>query len=252
MNNYQYCAHWMSERLTGLAAAGSNNLRVLDYGCGAGQIVQLLRERNIDASGCDVFYEGGDSSPLVNRQWMDSGVIRRMDGGRIPFDDASFDYVVNNQVMEHVVDMEAVLAEIQRVLKPGGTVLSLFPDKGVWREGHCGVPFLHWFPKQSRLRIAYAAMVRIFGFGYNKDGKGVMQWSRFQCDWLDQWTHYRSLSSVHINYNKYFEQIGHIEEHWFRLRVGPNRPLAKWLPATLQRVITQRLGFLVIVANKAA
>lgn len=251
MNNYQYCAHWMSERATGRLLVGSENLRVLDYGCGAGQLVQLLRDRNIAASGCDVFYDGGDYSPTVNRQWMDSGVIRRMDGGHIPFDDATFDYVINNQVMEHVVDMEAVLAEIQRVLKPGGTVLSLFPDKGVWREGHCGVPFLHWFPKQSRPRIAYAALVRALGFGYNKDGKGVMQWSRFQCDWLDQWTHYRSLANVHSNYNKFFEKIRHIEEDWFRLRVGPDRPMAKWLPAPMQRVITKRLGFLVMVANKA-
>ena len=35
-------------------------------------------------------------------------------------------------------------SKIHRVLKPGGTLLSLSPDKSVWHEGHCGVPFLHW------------------------------------------------------------------------------------------------------------
>jgi len=59
-----------------------------------------------------------------------------MDGDRTPFVTGSFDLVINNQVLEHVTDLDVVVHEIARVLKPGGSCLSLFPDKGVWREGH--------------------------------------------------------------------------------------------------------------------
>jgi ubiquinone/menaquinone biosynthesis C-methylase UbiE len=248
MNNYQYCVHWMTEQMA--RTCESRPLRVLDYGCGAGQIVKLLRERQIDASGCDVFYEGGDNSVFIEKDALAQGVIRRMQGDKVPFDDASFDYVINNQVLEHVENIDVVLAEIQRVLKPGGTVLSLFPDKGVWREGHCGVPFLHWFPKQSQVRVWYTAAFRVFGFGYNKENKSLMHWSRFQCEWLDKWTHYRSRGDIHSSYQKYFANVGHIEDHWFRLRVGPSMPMATLLPAALQKFITQKLGFLVMVAQK--
>jgi ubiquinone/menaquinone biosynthesis C-methylase UbiE len=250
MNNYQYCAHWMSEQIANSKVG--NAPRVLDYGCGRGQIVELLRQRQIAASGCDVFYEDGEALPFVRADFLETGVIRKMNADRIPFEDASFDFVINNQVMEHVENMDLVLAEIQRVLKPGGTVLSLFPDKGVWREGHCGVPFVHWFPKHSQFRIWYTAVFRVLGFGYHKENKSSLQWSRYTCEWLDKWTHYRNRREIHSSYTKYFEKIGHIEEHWFRMRVGPSKPLANLLPASLQRVITQKLGFLVMVANKPA
>jgi SAM-dependent methyltransferase len=244
MDNYQYCVQWIAEQST------NGPVRVLDYGCGAGKTVDLLRQRHIDASGCDVFYEGGDKSKFVKDDFVANGVIRKMLGDQIPFDDASFDFVINNQVMEHVEHIDVALAEIRRVLKPGGTVLSLFPDKGVWREGHVGVPFVHWFPKHTKFRVWYAAAFRLLGMGYNKEGKSLMQWSHFICEWLDKWTHYRSRSAIHSSYAKHFEGLKHIEDHWLRLRAGRTMPWVKHLPAPVQRFITQKLGFLVMVANK--
>jgi len=49
-----------------------------------------------------------------------NSTIRRMKRGRIPFDDGTFDYVINKEVMEHVENLDEALAEIHRVLKPGG------------------------------------------------------------------------------------------------------------------------------------
>jgi SAM-dependent methyltransferase len=246
MNNYEFCAQWMTEHAPG------RDVRVLDYGCGAGQIVRALRQRDFDARGCDVFYEGGDYSPLIDKDVFAEGVIRRMDGNTIPFEDASFDFVINNQVLEHVEDIEVVLAEIRRVLRPGGVVLSLFPDKGVWREGHCGVPFIHWFPKQSQPRVWYTAAFRALGFGYHKSGKSVMQWSEHACDWLDKWTHYRTRRDIHASFGRHFESLAHIEDYWFGLRIGRDKLASRLLPASLQRVITRKLGFLVLVARKPA
>lgn len=246
MDNYQFCVEWAaSQRLAPQAS-------VLDYGCGAGQIVKALRSRGVDARGCDVFYEGGDYSAQVGTELLGDTIRRIGPDGRIPFDDESFDLVINNQVMEHVVDLERVLAEIHRVLKPGGRVLSLFPDRGVWREGHCGIPFLHWFPKGSRPRIYYAAGLCALGLGYHKQGKTPLQWSAAFCDWLDRWTWYRSNAEIDAAYGRNFSEFRHLEAAWLQQRLGERARVLAWLPEALRRMIVTKLGCRVFVVRKSA
>jgi SAM-dependent methyltransferase len=245
MKNYEFCAQWILDNKT------ENNIRVLDYGCGAGEIVKELRKRGVNAFGCDVFYEGGDSSKYIDPTHLGSS-IKRMEGEghTIPFDSASFDFVISNQVMEHVEDLDSVLAEIQRVLKHGGMVLSLFPDKGVWREGHCGVPFLHWFPKDTRIRVYYAAVCRTFGLGHHKGNESIVRWSQQFCEWLDKWTYYRTREEIRSTYDKYFVELQHIEDYWLQQRLGRRKILASWLPVFAQKLVVRKLGGLVFTARK--
>jgi SAM-dependent methyltransferase len=244
MNNYEFCAAWVLDQ------APRPDARVLDYGCGAGEIVKALRTHGVDAFGCDTFYEGGDYSSQVQSGLLDAGYVRKMHGDHIPFDDDSFDMIVNNQVMEHVEDIDRVLAELQRVLKPGGMLLSVFPDRGVWREGHCGIAFLHWFPKHSRPRIYYAALFRSIGFGYHKDGRGIIDWSRNFCTWLDDWTHYRTRREIDTAYGRYFHDIRYMEDYWLRRRLGAKERMVAWLPVPVQKTIVQKLGGTVMTASK--
>jgi SAM-dependent methyltransferase len=237
MDNYEFCVRWALERRG----------RVLDYGCGAGGVVRKMRERGIEGFGCDVFYAGNveRSSGLIAadiRPW-----VRRMENGLIPFADASFDAIVTNQVLEHVPDLDLSLREIARVLKPGGAVLALFPDKTVWREGHCGIPFLHWFPKGSNARVYYAAALRALGAGHNKaDFPGVMNWARSFCDWLDKWTYYRSPTDIRNVFARHFTRTEHIEHDWFVARV----PQSRILPPTLRRIAAQKMAGLVLVSER--
>jgi ubiquinone/menaquinone biosynthesis C-methylase UbiE len=177
-------------------------------------------------------------------------IIRRMEGDSIPFPDASIDLITCNQVMEHVPDLDVVLKEIQRVLKPGGQMLSLFPDRSVVREGHCGIPFLHWFPKRSRARVYYTAALRGLGLGYHKGGKSVMQWSRDICVWLDNWTYYRSLPEIRQKYLSVFESLQFVETEWLHKRLGEQHPIIKFAPNFLKTLIVRKLGFLAFVATK--
>jgi SAM-dependent methyltransferase len=244
MDNYEFCTRWIAEQDLG------EGVRVLDYGCGAGTIVRKLRDLNIDAYGCDVFYEGGDYSKLVDTALPDDAILR-MDENVIPFDDESFDFVISNQVLEHVEDLDHVLAEMARVLKPDGQVISLFPDRGVWREAHCGIPFLHWFPKYSQPRVYYAAAWRVLGFGLLKKDKTVMQWSRDFCEYIDRWTHYRTRREIDAAFNRRFSDLRHIEDEWLRRRLGRRKNLASWLPAAIQKTAATKLGCLVSVAHKS-
>jgi SAM-dependent methyltransferase len=241
MDNYQYCVDWA------LAQPIRRDTRILDYGCGAGHIVKALQARGVEAFGCDVFYEGGDSSKQVDL-WK--SIKRMAPNGPIPFDDGTFDYVINNQVMEHVPDLDKVLAEIHRVLKPGGKVLSLFPDKSVWREGHCGIPFLHWFPKGSRFRVYYAAAWRLIGFGYYKGDKTILGWSADFCDWLDKWTCYRSSKDVRSSYRKYFINENELEGDWLSKRLERLGSVSEWLPLGVRKLIVRKLGGRIFVVEK--
>lgn len=230
MDNYSYCAHWVRERGQGGRAA-----RVLDYGCGQGTLVKMLREQDVECYGCDAFVHVGKPPQdfLLNAAWFGS-VIRDMPEGRIPFADESFDVVVNNQVMEHVENMEVTLAELHRVVKPGGVVLSVFPHHATWREGHCGVAFLHWFPKRSRLRLYYATVCRALGFGYHKSKLGsVGSWAHNRCQYLDEQTFYRSLPEIHRLYAKYFDNLRHCEASYARQRFGARFPVLSVLPDAL-------------------
>ena len=241
--NYRFCSEFILDRSAGSTA------KVLDYGCGSGRIVSFLRNQKIDAYGCDVFSQGGDYSSQVDPALLSGNYVRRMNGDEIPFDNETFDFVVSNQVLEHVVDLDRVVSEMHRVLKPGGISVNLFPDKSVWREGHCHVMFLHWFPKQSRPRVYYAAACAALGGGVHKANKSPMQWSSDICDWLDRWTHYRPYRSIADSFNTRFQQIEHLEDYWLLKRVEGCGPVAM-LPASVRRLIVRKFSGLVLTATR--
>lgn len=239
-SNHSFCVEW--------AASQGRGLRVLDYGCGAGEIVSALLERNIDAFGCDVFYEGGDTSSEVARELFARGVVRRMDPQSIPFDDASFDVVISNTVFEHVKSLEATLAEVARVLKPGGKLLSLFPHREVWLEWHVGLPFVHRLPARS-WRLWYAVLLRSLGLGFFKAGKPVVAWSRDALDWVDSWTHYRPRAEIERTFRDRFVNVVRLEVEWLEHKLD-RAPLLARLPAWSKQSAVTTLAGLVFECQK--
>ena len=244
MDNYNFCAHF-----AGILAPDPEAV-ILDYGCGDGRIVSLLRAQDRRAFGCDVFYDGGSYRSAVAPELLAAGIIRDMPEGRIPHPDAAFDLVISNQVFEHVPDLDAVLDEIRRVLKPGGILLFLFPDRSVWREGHCGVPLLHRFGKGTGLRVFYAAAWRTLGFGFHKQNKGIFEWSRNFCDWLDQWTFYRPYGEIRRALDSRFVDLTHHESFWLSTRFGSRLALLKHAAPILQRALVRRWAGMVATCRK--
>jgi SAM-dependent methyltransferase len=171
-----------------------------------------------------------------------------MEGDRAPFSDATFDLVINNQVLEHVTDLDVAVREIARVLKPGGSCLSLFPDKSVWREGHCGIPFLHWFPKKTAPRIYYAVVLRLLGFGFHKGSRTPIQWARHNCQWLDDWCYYRSYGEIAATFSRHLSAPSHLEPGWIVARSSR----ARFVPAWARKFVANKMAGLVFVARRSA
>lgn len=242
-----------------LAFALRHGGRVLDYGCGAGRVVRNGRAQGLDIFGTDVFYGGSQSKAEAEASGLFGDMIRDMTDGRIPFADGTFDVVTNNQVMEHVEDLDATLREIHRVLKPGGTVLSVFPSKDVWREGHIGIPFAHWFARGSRLRFLYTWALRAAGLGtWKEQAPTPKQWAVDKLDWIDRWTRYRSRREIFDTYDRYFRSELR-ERDYIRYRLTVRAGAVRgWLIRSLQWPVVsaievglfRKLAFLVIVSEK--
>lgn len=243
---------YVVDRARSLAPPGA---KILDYGCGAGEIVALGRGEGLDIVGADIFYEGARSKEIASERGLLGNCVFEMEGQRTPFPDASFDMVVANQVFEHVEDIDQALAEIRRVLKPGGLFLNLFPTFGVLREGHCGVPFAHWLNGAPRLQTAWLGAAAALGLGYFREGKSHRQWARDFSDWLHNYTCYRTRAAVHRAYRPYFSTLDHIEGPYFAYRLdrkgwrGAARLMRLPLLSRLGRLATETLGGVVIVAR---
>ncbi len=102
-------------------------LRVLDFGCGPGTISMGLAEavapgelHGIDMEESQVAM----ARAAATAGGHDNAFFRAGDVTDLPFDDDSFDVAHCHAVLMHVPDTRSVLAEVRRVLKPGGIVSS--------------------------------------------------------------------------------------------------------------------------------
>jgi len=231
--------------------------RVLDYGCGGGHVVALGRQQSIDIYGVEAFYAGSNARQIASDNGLlGNAVLELGEDGVVPFEDGSFDLVVSNQVFEHVEDLGLVLREIFRVLRPGGHLLTLFPAREVVREGHCGVPMIHWFSKESALRYPYMRLMRALGLGYFKAGKDQRTWARDFIGWLDRFTIYRTYEEVQSLFRRSGYLLQHIEEDYigFRLQhlgLGYLAAIAQSSPLVgLTKASCRRLASMVILATR--
>ncbi|MBN1595498.1 class I SAM-dependent methyltransferase [candidate division FCPU426 bacterium] len=100
-----------------LAAALPAGARVLDAGCGSGYVSNGLASR-LELVGVDIEEE----AVAFCRQHR-QGTFIRADLQKLPFDPDTFDLILFTNTIEHLYDPHPVLAELARILKPGGKLL---------------------------------------------------------------------------------------------------------------------------------
>jgi len=111
----------------------SGALRILDLGCGTGEITRRLAQRYPQATlvGVDILPQNLSRARRDSAAFGDRIVYAGGDAFALGYADAAFDLVVCRHMSQAVPDFAQVLAEITRVLKPGGWLHLLTEDYGM-------------------------------------------------------------------------------------------------------------------------
>jgi SAM-dependent methyltransferase len=193
---------------------------VLDFGCGEGRMVNRYAAAGYAAYGCDIALT------------EESEHVRAIETHpyRLPFSSDSFDFVVSDQVFEHVQDYGTALSEIRRVLKPAGVSLHFFPSR--WRplESHVFAPFAGAL--QGRMWLGLWA-----AFGIRNEfqrGMSAQRVARVNHEFLRSQTNYLPKTQIAAMVGAHFPGFVFAERHMMRHTFGRARllaPLAERFPA---------------------
>ena len=151
-------------------------ITILDFGCGAGHLIEEMHHLNPDARfiGVDVSREAIDRAkarcPYAEFHHID-------DGGTAPVPAASVDFVFSSEVIEHVYDTERMASEMARVLRPGGRALLTTPYHGFLKnlaivllgfDRHFNPtgPHVRFFSRRSLTDLLQRHGLRVFVYDY--------------------------------------------------------------------------------------
>ena len=115
--------YWQRKRfriITDFLGANANDKSILDIGCGSSRIVQHYKNAvAFDLSWSKLRFLKSTNPYRVHGTTFD-----------LPFADGAFDIVIHSEVLEHVKFDDKIFSELNRVLKPGGTLIVGTPDYG--------------------------------------------------------------------------------------------------------------------------
>jgi malonyl-CoA O-methyltransferase len=117
--------------------------RILDAGCGKGRFARILQEsdRTAEIWGLDLSPEMLKFAPVGIRKAAGSMTA-------LPFSADTFDCVYATESLEHAVEIEKAVAELCRVLRPGGRLVII--DKNIEHFGRLDTPaWEKWFDRKE-------------------------------------------------------------------------------------------------------
>jgi SAM-dependent methyltransferase len=175
--------------------------KILDFGCGNGDIILFAYYRGYDFYGIENYYSNADFE--AQKQAVDVNVRDKIfsfdEIGNIPFPNSFFDFIYSNQVLEHVADLDHAMKEIFRVLKPNGVVLNIFPTQERLIEPHVRIPLFH------KTNIIWLRRLLYYIWGNS------MLTFESQNEFVNQKCFYRYQKDIKIVLTKYF-LIEHYEK----------------------------------------
>lgn len=113
------------------------NCKTLDIGTGSGYIPNHLSKYAKEVVSVDIVDE---------RRILTGYKFTKIKNEKLPFHDKSFDAVISNHVIEHVVNQKMHILEMLRVLKDDGVIYLATPNRFWITDPHYRTPFINWMP----------------------------------------------------------------------------------------------------------
>jgi SAM-dependent methyltransferase len=212
--------------------------RLLDLGCGFGRHAFEATRRGAEVVALDAGHDEVMQVRAVLAAMVEAGEVepdRVRAGGvqgdalALPFEDGAFDRIVASEVLEHITDDTTAIAELARVLRPGGTMAVTVP--------RCGPEIVNWLLSDAYHNVA-GGHIRIYrrsALAHRVAAAGLHPTGGHHCHGL------------------------HAPYWWLRCLVGPtndtNRAVAlfhrflvwdiekaPWLTRTLERLLSPLIG----------
>jgi SAM-dependent methyltransferase len=122
-------ARRQARMLSGILRDVAGSALILDVGCGDGSALAVAAAQNPHHR-----FAGFDWSADALRQARGCGlsVVRSSVSPRLPVADGAADVVIMSELIEHLVDPDGAVAEVRRVLRPGGSLLLSTPNLAAW------------------------------------------------------------------------------------------------------------------------
>ena len=140
---YRERRHLLARAITGLAPG-----RAIDIGAAGGGNTRVLREHGWDAVALEY---GADGAAVAHERGL---ATLRGDATNLPLADDSLDLVIAFDVLEHLQDDDAAVAEVRRILRPGGTYLVAVPaDPRLWSSHDVAVDHVRRYTREGLVEL---------------------------------------------------------------------------------------------------
>jgi len=132
--------------------------RILDIGCGYGDVALGLGRKGYEVIGADIFLPGVRAASKVSSEMHLNTMFLMSPVESLGLRKESVGLAICYNIWEHVENPQALLNQIARVLQPDGTLFMVVPNRFWIMETHYRLPLLSWFPR--RMADAYLRITR--------------------------------------------------------------------------------------------
>ncbi len=146
---------YQTERLALIKRFGGElaNTRILEISCGMGGTLVALAQAGAQPVATEFNRDYCQISKHRAARYDLNLPILNAVGEAVPFADNSFDLAICWDIVEHVQDPAAMLAELRRVIRPGGRVLLTIINRWAWRDPHYHIRGINWLPRTLADRL---------------------------------------------------------------------------------------------------
>jgi ubiquinone/menaquinone biosynthesis C-methylase UbiE len=221
--------------------------KILDFGCGSGNLVCEFRNRGFEAYGFDIKCYLSEEAK-ANQSWFifkDPNEANHVDfvigeDFSLPYSDNTFDIVISCTTIEHVSDLKSVARELARITKKDGVNLHIFPPRRSLVDGHIFVPFATYRQFQN---YPWFLLMAVLGIRNNyQKGFTAHETAIANLNYCKTGLFFRSDREVQQTFADFFREVEYKDRQLYACDVNEYSIIKSYLRALISKNKLERLS----------